>query len=132
MKIDHLNPSTLGAPTGYSHVTVVTSARQIHLSGQVALDINRNIVGKDNLTAQTEQVYANVVAALAAAGADLSHVFKMVTYVVNLTPERVTEVRSVRNKYLGQGPMPAATMVGVTSLVHPDLLIEIEVIAALD
>ncbi|MEZ5742028.1 MAG: RidA family protein [Burkholderiaceae bacterium] len=132
MNIERVNPPAVTTPTGYSHVTVVSSARQVHVSGQVALDAAGKIVGKDNLSAQTEQVYANLVACLAAVGADLSHVFKVVTYVVNLTPERVADVRAVRNKYLGQGPYPAGTMVGVTSLVHPDLLIEIEAIAALD
>ena len=36
------------------------------------------------------------------------------------------------NKHFGDGPYPASTMVGVTALVHPDLLIEIEAIAAID
>jgi enamine deaminase RidA (YjgF/YER057c/UK114 family) len=65
-------------------------------------------------------------------GADFSRVFKVVTYVVDLTREKAAAVRAVRMKYLGHGPYPASTMVGVTSLVDPDFLIEIEVIALLD
>ena len=57
-------------------------------------------------------------------------VFKLVTYVVDLTPEKAAQVRTVRSKYFGDGPYPASTMVGVTSLVNPDLLVEIEAIAA--
>ena len=41
----------------------------------------------------------------------------------------MAKIRAVRTKYLGDGPYPASTMVGVTSLVNPDLLVEIEVIA---
>ena len=132
MKRETLNPATLSTPRGYSHVTVVTSTRQVHISGQIAMNAAGEIVGKDDLAAQTEQVYANLGHALAAAGARLTDVFKVVTYVVGLTPDKVATVRAVRNKHLGDGPYPASTMVGVTSLVHPDLLIEIEAIAALD
>ena len=71
-------------------------------------------------------------AALGATGATFANVFKMVTYVVDLTPEKAAAVRVVRNRNFGDGPYPASTMVGVTSLVHPDMLIEVEVIAALD
>jgi enamine deaminase RidA (YjgF/YER057c/UK114 family) len=131
MKIEHLNPTALSRPTGYSHVAVVTSGRQVHVSGQVALDASGAVVGKGDLAAQTEQVYANLAAALAAAGASLGDVFKVVIYVVGLTAERAATVRTVRSKHLGDGPYPASTMVGVTALVHPDLLLEIEVIAAI-
>jgi len=132
MKRDNLNPSTLSAPRGYSHLTVVQSGRQVHVSGQVSMNAGGEIVGKGDLTAQAEQVYANLELALAAAGAKLSDVFKVVTYVVNLDPDKAAKVRAVRNQRLGDGPYPASTMVGVTALVMPDLLIEIEAIAALD
>jgi enamine deaminase RidA (YjgF/YER057c/UK114 family) len=132
MTIELMNPATLSRPTGYSHLAIVTSGRQIHVSGQVALDAAGAVVGKDDLAAQAEQVYVNLTAALTAAGASLRDVFKVVTYVVGLTAERAATVRTVRGRYLGDGPYPASTMVGVTALVHPDLLIEIEVVAALD
>ena len=132
MTIELINPPDLSKPTGYSHVAIVSSGRQLHLSGQVALNAAGALVGKDDLAAQTEQVYLNLRAGLAAGGATLRDVFKVVAYVVGLTPERAAAVRTVRAKHLGDGPYPASTMVGVTSLIHPDLLIEIEVIAALD
>jgi enamine deaminase RidA (YjgF/YER057c/UK114 family) len=127
-----LNPSTLSNPRGYSHVTVVAPGRQVHISGQVALDAGGEIVGDGDLAAQTEQVYANLHLALVAAGATFADVFKVVTYVVGLDADKAAAVRAVRMKHLGDGPYPASTMVGVTALVHPALLIEIEVIAALD
>jgi enamine deaminase RidA (YjgF/YER057c/UK114 family) len=132
MKRDNIDPATLSPPRNYSHVTVITSTRQIHVSGQVAMNVAGEIVGKGDLAAQTVQVYTNLGHALAAAGAKLSDVFKIVTYVVNLTPDKVAEVRAARAKFVGAGPFPASTMVGVTGLVHPDLLIEIEAIAAID
>ncbi len=132
MTIERLNPATLSTPTGYSHVAIVTSGRQVHVSGQVALDATGQLVGKGDLAAQAEQVYANLAAALTAAGSSLGDIVKTVIYVVGLTAERAAAVRSVRTKHLGAGPYPASTMVGVTALVHPDWLIEIDVIAALD
>ncbi len=132
IKIDLINPASLSPPTGYSHVAIVKAERQIHISGQVAFDPMGKVVGEGDLAAQAEQVYANLAAGLAAAGADFSKVFKIVTYVVELSLEKAVAVRKVRTKYLGDGPYPASTMVGVTALVDPRLLIEIELIAALD
>jgi enamine deaminase RidA (YjgF/YER057c/UK114 family) len=127
-----INPPTLSAPRGYAHVTVVSSAKQVHVSGQVALNAQGEVVGKGDIAAQAEQVYVNLGYALAAAGARLADVFKVVTYVVNLDPEKLAAVRAVRNKHLGDGPYPSSTLVGVTALVHPDLMLEIEAVAAID
>lgn len=124
-----LNPASLSKPTGYSHVAVA-EGRQIHISGQVSLDGSGTLIGKDDFAAQTEQVFRNLEAALAAAGAGFKDVFKMTTFVVGLTKERAAAVRAVRLRHFGDGPYPASTMVGVPALVDPDLLIEIEVIAS--
>jgi len=132
MTREALNPPTLSTPRGYSHITVVTGHKQVHVSGQIAFNAAGEVVGKGDLAAQTEQVYVNLGHALAAAGARLADVFKIVTYVVDLSPDKVAAVRAVRGKHFGDGPFPASTMVGVTSLVHPDLLIEIEAIAAIE
>ena len=132
MTRQNLTPPTLSPTRGYSHVTVVASHKQVHVSGQIAYNAAGELVGKGDLSAQTEQVYVNLGHALAAAGARLSDVFKVVTYVVNLSPDKVAAVRAVRARYFGDGPFPASTMVGVTGLVDPELLIEVEVIAAID
>ena len=132
MPIQRLNPPSLSKPTGYSHATLVTAGRQVHVSGQVALNASGEIVGKGDIAAQTEQVYQNLKAALSAAGADMRHVFKLVTYVVDLTPARAAEIRKVRLAHMTEGDYPASTMVGTTALVHPDVLIEMEAIALLD
>ena len=132
MPIQRLNPPSLSKPTGYSHATLVTAGRQVHVSGQVALTAAGDIVGKGDIAAQTEQVYQNLKIALSAAGADMRQVFKLVTYVVDLTPARAAEIRKVRLAHMTEGDYPASTMVGTTALVHPDFLIEVEAIALLD
>lgn len=131
MGIAFLDPKTLAPSIAYSHVAIVEAGRQIHLSGQVALDVHENLVGEHDVGAQAAQVYENVRLALEAAGATMAHVFKVVTYVVDLTPEKSAAIRAVRRKYYGEGPYPASTMVGVTSLAAPEFLVEIEVIARL-
>lgn len=132
MKIDRINPASLAPPGRYCHVAVVSAGRQVHISGQIALDAMGQVVGEGDLAAQAEQVFANLAAGLAAAGADFSKVFKTVSYVVDLTPEKAAAIHRARVKYLGKGPYPASTMVGVTALVDPRFLVEIELIAALD
>jgi enamine deaminase RidA (YjgF/YER057c/UK114 family) len=132
MSQSYLNPPGLTNPTGYAHVAIVPAGRQLHISGQVALNAKGEVVGKGDLAAQAEQVYANLDTALKAAGATWANVFKLVTYVVDLTPDKAAPIRAVRRKYLGDLPSPASTMVGVTSLVHQDLLLEVELIARID
>jgi len=126
-----INPLELSSPTGYSHVAVSSAGRTVHVSGQIAFDGTGRIVGKGDLRAQAVQVYENLKAALAAADAGLGDVVKMTTFVVDLTPEKAQIMREVRGQYLPEDHRPASTMVGVTSLVNPDLLVEIEVVAVL-
>jgi enamine deaminase RidA (YjgF/YER057c/UK114 family) len=66
-----MNPPTLSAPTGYTHVVdvVARDARTVYVAGQVAFNERREVVGVGDMAAQTEQVYGNLEAALAAAGA---------------------------------------------------------------
>jgi enamine deaminase RidA (YjgF/YER057c/UK114 family) len=81
------------------------------------------------MRAQSEQVFNNVGAALAAAGAGWDDVVKMNGYMVGMHGERVSAYREVRSRYLKEGALPASTLVGVERLVDPELLLEVEVIA---
>ena len=127
-QVKHTNPPTLSTPTGYTHIVEVTGAsKTIYISGQIALDKSGNLVGGSDMKAQAEQVFKNLEAALAAAGATFNDVVKMNTYVVDMA--QVQAVRDVRAKYF-TGQPPASTLVQVVHLARPDLLLEIEVIAA--
>ena len=84
------------------------------------------------MRAQSEQVFNNVGAALAAAGARWDDVVKMNGYMVGMHGERVNAYREVRSRYLKEGALPASTLVGVERLVDPELLLEVEVIAVTD
>ncbi|MFO1361640.1 MAG: RidA family protein [Burkholderiales bacterium] len=126
-----INPLELSVPINYSHVAVASAGRTVYVSGQIALDATGRIVGAGDLRAQAVQVYENLRAALDAAGASFADVIKMTTFVVGLDPERTQVLREVRAQFLPAGHKPASTMVGVASLVRPELLVEVEMIAAL-
>jgi reactive intermediate/imine deaminase len=127
-QVTRTNPPTLSKPTGYTHVVEVTGpGKTIYIAGQIALDKDGNVVGAGNMKAQAEQVFKNLQAALDAAGAKFSDVVKMNTYVTDM--EQAPAVREVRARYFGD-TTPASTLVQVVRLARPELLLEIEVIAA--
>ena len=128
-QVKRTNPPALSKPTGYTHVVEVTGpAKMVFIAGQIALDKDGNVVGAGDMTAQAEQVFKNVEAALAAAGAKFTDVVKMNTYVTDM--DKAPAVREVRAKYFGE-TTPASTLVQVVKLARPEFLLEIEVIAAL-
>jgi len=131
MKKQYLNPKELNTPRFYSHaVTAAGIGKLVYVSGQVSWDASGNIVGKGDMRAQSEQVFKNVGHALAAAGAGWDDVIKMNGYMVGMHAERVNAYREVRQRFLKAGALPASTLVGIERLVDPELLLEVEVVAA--
>ena len=86
------------------------------------------MVGRGDMRAQIRQVGENVKAALAAAGATLADIVKTNTYVTDI--EEYFKHVDVRMEYFGA--LPTSTTVEVRRLAHPDLLVEVEVIAVVD
>ena len=127
-QVKRTNPPTLSKPTGYTHIVEVTGpGKTIYISGQIALDKDGNLVGAGNMKAQAEQVFKNLESALAAAGAKFSDVVKMNTFITDM--EQAPAVREVRARYFAD-TTPASTLVQVVHLARPELMLEIEVIAA--
>jgi enamine deaminase RidA (YjgF/YER057c/UK114 family) len=133
MEKKYVNPKELGAaPKFYSHaVTLEGPGKRILVSGQVAWGADGKVVGAGDMRAQAEQVFANLTHVLRGAGAGWEDVVKMNGYMVGVTPANVAAYREVRQKYLKAGELPASTLVGVTALVQPELLLEVEVVAAI-
>ena len=122
------NPPGLSTPRGYTHVVDVPAGRTLYIAGQVAFDPQGNVVGKDDIRAQTEQTFRNLEIALKSAGASFADVVKLNWYVRDMS--HLAVYREVREQFLGTGPRPASTLVEVKGLALPDLLIEIEAVAA--
>src|SRR3954467_4462021 len=132
MNKQYVNPKELGAaPKFYSHaVTLSGQGKLIYVSGQVSWGPDGKVVGAGEMRAQCDQVFKNLTHVRRGAGAGWSDIIKMNTYMVNLNAENVAAFRETRAAYLKPGQMPASTLVGVTSLVQPELLLEMEVVAA--
>lgn len=98
----------------------------LFISGCVPMDSDGNLVGEDDLEAQTEQVMENMRRVLEAAGTDFAHVLKTTVFMTDITQRKVPDV--IRRRYFGDRP-PASTIVEVTALTAPGIEIEIEAIA---
>ena len=129
MNIDFVNPPDLCPTFGWTHVVSSRGGKTIHISGQVGINAKGEVVGKGDMKAQTEQAFKNIQIALTAVGATFNDVVKTSIFVVGLKQEHVPIIREVRSRYVSANHPPASTLVGVSALVGPDWLIEIEATA---
>jgi enamine deaminase RidA (YjgF/YER057c/UK114 family) len=131
MATRYLNPKEVFRSPHFTHTVAVDGAvTLVYVSGQVSYDRDGYVVGKGDMRAQSEQVFKSLTANLKAAGASWSDVVKLNGYMVRMNDEAVKQYREVRVRFLDPKHLPASTLVGVERLVHDDLLLEVEVIAA--
>lgn len=123
------NPAGLSTPRGYSHVVEATPGRTVYIAGQVALDKDGNLVGKDDFRAQAQQTFENVKIALASVGADFSHVVKLNNYFTDMT--KIAIFREVRDQYVNKAAPPASTAVEVRKLARDEWMVEVEAIVVI-
>ena len=129
VSVQHLNPDGMHQNPAFSQAVVVEgAARTIYVGGQDAVAADGSIVGKGDLAAQTEQVFANLETVLRAAGATIHDVVKWSVYVVQ--GQDIRPGFAVFQRIWGQhATPPAITMAFVAELAHPDFLVEMEAIA---
>jgi 2-iminobutanoate/2-iminopropanoate deaminase len=113
----------------YSHVVSVEPRRLIFVSGQLARDKEGRVVGVGDMRAQLRQTLENVRAALEAAGASLSDLVRTNTYVTDI--DEYFRHTDVRMEYYSHA-MPTSTTVEVRRLAQPELMIEVDAIAAVE
>jgi len=102
--------------------------RTIHVSGTTALDEQGRLVGPGDPHAQTVQCLKNIERALAALGGALEDVVRTRMYVTDISRWEV--VARAHGEVFG-GIRPATTMVEVSALIEPDMMVEIEAEAIL-
>lgn len=157
MSIIRHSPATLHETAGYAHVTITTGRRLVFLAGQCPLDRSATVVGTAaistaaiktgadldvetqadidahvDIQAQVDQVAANTLAALAAAGATPRDVVRTVIYVVSSDSAVLAAVwRGFQGSVIGSAFTSAATLLGVARLGYRGQLVELDVTAAL-
>jgi enamine deaminase RidA (YjgF/YER057c/UK114 family) len=124
-----VNPPALHPAPGFSHLALAESGRLVFVAGQVALDQEFNVVGGADLGAQARAAMENVKLALEAAGAGWDDVVRRTIYTTQPTEYEV--ITAAIDDVTGGADHPPQTIVGVTGLAVPGLLIEIEVTALL-
>ena len=119
-----------GAPwesiVGYSRA--VRMGNTIWTAGTTATDDNGQVVGVGDPHAQTLQVFKNIERALEKGGATLSDVVSTRIYVKDISQWEA--IGKAHGEVFGE-VRPAATMVEISNLIDPDMLVEIEAIAVI-
>jgi 2-iminobutanoate/2-iminopropanoate deaminase len=113
----------------FSNGVRIGGGELLFISGQLAYDDARNLVGKGDVKSQTRQVLRNIKKVLDWAGATPADIVKVTVFVKDISKFR--EIHDARLEFFHPDHLPASTMVEVSKFVHPDALIEIEAIAVL-
>jgi enamine deaminase RidA (YjgF/YER057c/UK114 family) len=128
------NPASLGTPLGqYSQIARVKNAAEtIYIAGMLAVDRAGKIVGGGDVSAQTDQVFANIATALQSLGMGWGHVVQFTTYLVDGAD--IAAFMDWRKRHFptmfAQGKYPPNTLLIVSRLVNPAFRIEVQTIAA--
>jgi len=128
--IERVNPEDLPRPSGFTHAVATRGGRAVWLAGQTALDASGAVVGVGDVVAQFDQVLANLMTALRAAGGRPEHLVQATIYIVDIADYRANAraLAAVWRKHCGTD-YPAAAGIGVARLWDEQALVEVAGVA---
>jgi enamine deaminase RidA (YjgF/YER057c/UK114 family) len=132
MAIEHINPDGLSKNPAFTQVIAVpAAARTVYVGGQNAVDAAGAVVGHGDIKAQAAKAVENLVTALTAAGALLENLVKMNIHLVAGQP-LLPAFQAWQKVWGARAKPPCVSVLFVASLAHPDFLIEIDAVAAIE
>ena len=123
-----LNPPELANSLqyGYSQATIAAAnAQLVHVAGQVGITED----GPNDFESQVDRSFEALAATLDAAGTDADNVVKITLLIVDHDEEKLAYLVEKRKAFFGDNP-PASTLIPVPELYAPDVLLEIDAVAA--
>jgi enamine deaminase RidA (YjgF/YER057c/UK114 family) len=114
--------------TGYAYAAVAPPGSLVFAAGACPIDQDGEVVGGGDYAAQSRQMMANLVRALAAAGAALDDVLKTTVYVASADQHDLVAAWAVVHEAFGAHE-PPSTLLGVAVLGYTGQLVEIEAVA---
>ena len=123
------SPSGIHPAPGFNHIAIGTGSRVAYIAGQTALAPDFSVIGEGDLRAQTVAATRNVEICLKAIGAKWEHVVRRTIFTTQ--PEQYDVITSGIEEVQGTQEHPAQSIIGITGLAVPGLLIEIEVTVVL-
>ena len=116
-----------GQPEPITHYTdAVRVGDLVFVSGCVPVDAEGRLVGGDDVVAQARQVFRNIQAVLAAAGATFADIARVTVYLTSVDDRQ--KVNPVRQEFFGKA-RPASALVEVRRLAVQGARVEVEVVA---
>ncbi len=134
MSVTLINPADHHEPLGrYSHVAISEGGRFAFIAGQVSVDRNGQIVAPNDLGGQIPVVFDNLAKVVTSLGAGLRSVVQLTTYVVGAESREIWHQHRLPTyeKHFGDGPMPPNTLLFISGLADPAMLLEVSAIVRL-
>jgi 2-iminobutanoate/2-iminopropanoate deaminase len=134
MPKEYINPKELfpSLQYGFSQVVTCCGGKMVFVSGQVGWNEQQQMVGPNDLRAQTWQTFRNIEKAMQAAGGTLEDVVSMRIYIVEEQLEESHCVTEALKEFFPSAAAPTTTWIGVRALANNEFLIEIEALGVIE